>query len=666
MKRKKNSSIDISGKTIPIHSFSTLIVGSGAAGLNCAVHLYDFGVRDICIVTEGINRGTSRNSGSDKQTYYKLNVGGTENDSVRAMALSLFQGGAMDGDTALCEAALSWKEFAHLAEIGVPFPHNRWGEYVGYQTDHDTSGRGSSAGPLTSRMMTECLENEVRKRGIRIHDKTRIIKLLVQGSGDDLGIGGALGIVRNQERFSLVVYTCGNIVYATGGPAGMYGRSVYPLSQGGAAGTALRAGVRGKNLTESQFGIASRAFRWNLSGTYQQVLPAYVSTDQNREDEKEFLLDCFPDTGTMLTAQFLKGYQWPFTASRVENHGSSLIDLAVYHETAACNRKVFLDYTRNPGFSGEAGSKLDFSLLSSEAYSYLEQSGALFGTPVDRLIHMNEPAYDLYISHNIDIKKEMLEIGVCAQHNNGGLEGNIWWESNIRGFFPIGEANGSHGVYRPGGAALNSGQVGGYRAAEYISRTLNRTEHKPISHDEIRNQTAEETDLFIRSAGLKQGGIASASEMRMIRERMDRAGSIIRDRATVEQAIHEAREQYTKLRNAAVAREDILKYFILIDHVAAQIAYLEAIGEYIVQGGVSRGSYLILDESGIIPAAGFEQYRFKTGDDIHSARICTLQADADLDISFRWRDVRPLPPEDQWFETVWKEFREGEIFEDIQ
>ena len=42
----------------------------------------------------------------------------------------------------------------------------------------------------------------------------------------------------------------------------------------------------------------------------------------------------------------------------------------------------------------------------------------------------------------------------CAQHNNGGLAGNHWWESlNVRHLFPVGEVNGSHGVYRPGGSA---------------------------------------------------------------------------------------------------------------------------------------------------------------------------------------------------------------------
>ena len=66
--------------------------------------------------------------------------------------------------------------------------------------------------------------------------------------------------------------------------------------------------------------------------------------------------------------------------------------------------------------------------------------------------------------------KEHLQIAVCAQHNNGGLKANIWWESDLSHLFPVGEVNGSHGVYRPGGSALNSGQVGSYRAAQYISK----------------------------------------------------------------------------------------------------------------------------------------------------------------------------------------------------
>jgi succinate dehydrogenase/fumarate reductase flavoprotein subunit len=71
---------------------------------------------------------------------------------------------------------------------------------------------------------------------------------------------------------------------------------------------------------------------------------------------------------------------------------------------------------------------------------------------------MNKPAYELYREHGIDLETNPVEIGICVQHNNGGLKGNIWWESDLKHLFPVGEVNGSHGVYRPGGLALNPGQ----------------------------------------------------------------------------------------------------------------------------------------------------------------------------------------------------------------
>ena len=82
--------------------FNTIIIGAGAAGFNAADRLYDFGQRDIAIVTEGIEMGTSRNTGSDKQTYYKLTLVGGEADSVLDMARTLFDGSCMHGDIALC------------------------------------------------------------------------------------------------------------------------------------------------------------------------------------------------------------------------------------------------------------------------------------------------------------------------------------------------------------------------------------------------------------------------------------------------------------------------------------------------------------------------------------------------------------------------------------
>ncbi len=156
----------IGGTSIKTYRLNTVVVGTGAAGYNAAARLHQYGQADIAIVTEGVNTGTSRNTGSDKQTYYKLTLSGGDADSVREMAETLFAGGCVDGDIALCEAALSAQGFLRLIELGVPFPKNRWGEYIGYRTDHDPRRRATSVGPYTSRVMTECLQREVKQKGI--------------------------------------------------------------------------------------------------------------------------------------------------------------------------------------------------------------------------------------------------------------------------------------------------------------------------------------------------------------------------------------------------------------------------------------------------------------------------------------------------------------------
>lgn len=60
------------------------------------------------------------------------------------MAETLFAGRCVDGDIALCEAALSTQCFLKLVELGVPFPRNRYGEYIDCKTAHGGKSRGSA------------------------------------------------------------------------------------------------------------------------------------------------------------------------------------------------------------------------------------------------------------------------------------------------------------------------------------------------------------------------------------------------------------------------------------------------------------------------------------------------------------------------------------------
>lgn len=655
---------------IKVVSCNTVVVGSGAAAFNAADRLVTYGQDDVVIVTEGMTMGTSRNTGSDKQTYYKLTLAGDISDSVIEMAQTLFNGGSMDGDIALVEAALSSQAFYNLVDIGVPFPHNRYGEFIGYKTDHDPRQRATSAGPLTSHYMTEKLEQQVLSKQIPVYDGYQVIGILTDDAQEN-----ALGLIALDLRATedndgsnssdlYVLFNAKNIVYATGGPAGMYGTSVYPPSQTGASGIAFEAGVQGKNVTESQFGIASIKFRWNLSGTYQQVLPRYISTAPDGSDGQEFLNDYFPNPSAMLDAIFLKGYQWPFDPRKVEDYGSSLIDILVYNETVIKGRRVFLDFLHNPTWGSQDGD-LDFSLLGAESYAYLENSNALFGTPIERLAHMNQPAIDLYKNNRIDITQELLEIAVCAQHNNGGLEGNIWWESNVKHFFPVGEVNGSHGVYRPGGSALNSGQVGSTRAAKFIAT---RYRGEPLSETEFRTQTSHQIEQKVALGGAfldKLGAKCNVFQIRKeLGDRMTRSGAHIRSLDQAQAGLKQSWEQFEDLvKQTEISTPMELRFcFQNYDLLLSQYVYLAAIEDYIVQGGHSRGSYLVNDPKGKLPLAQFpEEFRFSlVNDDSFSKRIQRVKLEGDKCV-FDWRPVKPIPEDDYWFENVWNAYLNDQI-----
>ena len=663
------TTVRLCGLRIPVHIANTLVVGSGAASLNCAVHLHQFGVTNLLIATERLGGGASNLSGSDKQTYYKLSVAGSTPDSPYQLARALFDGGAMHGDIALVEATLSAQEFFHLVSLGVQFPHDRYGAYIGYKTDHDPSQRATSAGPRTSNQMVECLVREVRARGIPILDWHEVVALLTAQLNGEPHVIGALAIDKaraEDDALGLVLFNCRNVVFGTGGPGGMYRSSVYPEGQVGSIGIALEAGAVAQNLTESQFGLSSLRPRWNVSGTYQQVIPAYVSTAQDGSDEREFLNPYFPSMGKLATDIFLKGYQWPFDARKVAGHGSSLIDLLCYTEGVVRGRRVFMEFRRNP--SAKAGlGEFRFEDLEPEAYRYLERSGALFGTPIERLRKMNPLAAELYLQHGIDLAKEPLEVTVCAQHNNGGLKGSIWWESNVRHLFPVGEVNGTHGVYRPGGASLNSGQVGGYRAAQYIAARYAAA--PPPMEDWLQMAAPQARNRIEHCLKLAASACSTATDGEDVRSeiqtRMTLAAAHVREPARVRAELANATALWRRVRRGVRVRSraEVLGALQNEALCLTHAAYLAAIDAYLQRGGGSRGSYLVLDPSGDLPCPGLEEWRYRPENPALRGEICEIWLRGNATFGTRWVQVRPIPENDSWFETVWAQWREGRVFD---
>ena len=645
--------------------YDCLIVGTGAAAYNAAIHLYEKGKRNFAIITENRLAGTSRNTGSDKQTYYKIACAGDQKDSPLSMAQTLFAGGSMDGDLALCEASHSLEEFFHLVSIGVDFPHNRYGEFIGYKTDHDPLQRASSIGPYTSKTMTGQLEQAAINRNIQVIDKTRVIKILTAKENKR-----SYGILCLEKGKDFVVYFSRNIIFATGGPPGLYETTVYPPSQFGASGILAREGVVFSNITEWQYGIASTKFRWNLSGSYQQVIPRYLSVDENGHEE-EFLSAYFSSIKNMGKAVFLKGYQWPFDPAKIavpgssadDCAGSSVVDLAIYIEKHTKGRRVFLDYTRNP-------DKLVLDEIDETAHDYLAKSDALCPTPLQRLLRLNPLSYELYKSHGIDLARDYLEIDVVPQHHNGGAEVNIWWETSVKHLFAIGECAGTHGVHRPGGSALNSGQVGGVRAASFIAgcylkddtfygtETLKTMTVKILEEFEKELAAASETPDCNSAAENKSAIVLQTADelLHRLQTMNTKTAMFIRSRRELEKS----REELKTLEKKKLSSEEELSVFFRFREMLlfSKLLY-DGILSYINDGGKSRGSYLIVDSVEDIETC----LRGVEIDKLHRDKVINTfyVGEEDKVVSIQ-RQVHPIPDSETWFEKVWREYREGSIF----
>lgn len=619
-----------------IYNFDALVIGSGCAGYNCVDWLYDLGMKNIALMTEAKLSGTSRNTGSDKQTYYKLSLAGDDGDSILGMAETLFSGGAMDGDVALAEAANSAKSFMKLVNLGMRFPTNEYGEYVGYKTDHDPYCRATSIGPYTSKKMTEVLEAAVEKKGITIIDNAQAIKILT----DNGKAAGVLAInTANTSEVEYIAVNAPNIVIATGGPAAVYKDNVYPTSHTGNSSLALEAGATFGNLSEWQYGLASTDFRWNVSGTYQQVLPRYISIDKDGV-EREFLLDYFDTPEEALKNVFLKGYEWPFDVRKI--HGSSYIDLIIYHENVILGRDVFMDFRREP-----TGLENGFDGLDEVSYNYLKNSDALIPLPVERLNKMNPGAISLYMDHGIDITKDPLRVAVCAQHNNGGIRIDSNWQTDIEGLYAAGEAAGSLGIFRPGGTALNSCQVGSMRAAEHI---VYRSENKPSANfDLLLSDAVKEADEIVGATKGDKSTVLLARDK--YSSRMSECFAFLRDIPKMEEAKAEIKKDIASFTTDNKWKNvyDIPHLFKNLDILRMEDAISEVIS-YTAKEFGSRGSGFVLS------GGDFMDRNPVSENPAGREKIVTVKKCGELKLGCV--PVRPIPKNrDLWFEKVWGKYR---------
>jgi len=656
-------SVGIKGLICPVHRVDALVLGSGAAGLRAAVELRRESV-DVMVCSTGLFSGTSACSGSDKQTLHTAGTSNSGDDFVK-LANDIGSGGAMDKDTAYIEAVGSIGAYAGLQYLGLPLPQDRFGAVLRDQTDHDEIGRATSCGPRTSRLMVKVLCEEAIRLGIPFLSRTTGVQILQQ-DGHIKGLI-AIGRDRSVNTYGLKVILCNRLVLATGGPGELYRDSVYPKNCFGSLGMAIEAGITVSNLTESQFGIGTRRteFPWNLSGTYVQVIPYIYSVDAEGT-EHNFLADYYRTTQELASSIFRKGYQWPFHASRMAHFQSSLVDLAIHIESCK-GHTILMDFKRNP--EAVPGDE-DFSLqrLDEDVRSYLENNGALQAIPIERLKRMNPLAIELYRMHKHDIEAEPLPFNVSNQHMNGGIDVDIWAQSSLRGCYAIGEVAGTHGVTRPGGAALNAGQVFAIRCARHIASQAGQFQ----KIDPAGFKTTVESLIDEISQNLAQDtGIELADIETQVQARMSDHAGFICQVDEIKEALNEAQALNRKIAYEGVRIDSegkVSAYFNWRQTALCSEAVLCALHHYASKGGGSRGARALCSPGGtVVPRArnvDLEAYRFieEQPKDRQSKIVLEYRAG-----SFRIfeRELREMEdPQAIFFEKNWPAYLSGKIYED--
>ncbi|TCL02114.1 MULTISPECIES: FAD-binding protein [Sodalis] len=666
-KVREDEVLNIEGMNIPLYRYDAVVVGTGAAGLRAAVELKRKNI-NVLLATSGLYMGTSACSGSDKQTLFTAATA-KNGDNFHHLADALSSGGGMDKDIAYVEAVGSIHTLAGLQFLGLEIPEDRYGSILRYQTDHDEAGRATSCGPRTSRLMVKVLLEETKRLGIPLLTGATALQLLKKkkANGDENCTGlliSTSSAAHNAYRLGII--DAPYVVLATGGPGDMYRDSVYPKKCYGSLGLALEAGLKLTNIIESQFGIGTprTAFPWNLSGTYVQVIPYIYSVDDTGK-EHNFLADYYRTTCELASNIFRKGYQWPFHATRTLDYGSSLIDMAI-DEQKRKGHRVYMDFNRNPV---PVHDDLPFSLerLDPDVQTYLNNNGCKDSLPFQRLKRMNPLAIELYAMHGHDITAAPLEFSVNNQHMNGGIDVDIWGESSLRGCFALGEVAGTHGVTRPGGAALNSGQVFGVRVAQKIAHDVSTSVNESV--DLIQAEIAISDVKRWADNSLSESAVPLDELRKIIRDRMtDKAGFVVSAQETGNECSAALMTMKQVIENGIhINSLTQLTEAILWRHFAiTSAAIFSMLDDYISAGGGSRGARIILDPKGDGVPNGrddlIEKWRFRQENENDRLKKYLIRWNGESFYNFN----RPVnPPVDLsriFFEKNWPDWLMGNIY----
>ena len=141
---------------------------------------------------------------------------------------------------------------------------------------------------------------------------------------------------------------------------------------------------------------------------------------------------------------------------------------------------------------------------------------------------------------------------------------------------------------------------------------------------------------------------------------MSACGAAIRNGGDIEAYRGQVETQLGRFAQtvAAAAQTDLRWVFRLRDMLMSQYVYLSAMMDYAAMGGKSRGSALYTDRAGTKPFAQLPDAFTFVLDDGSRGGLVQEVLYRNGACEFFWRPVRPIPEDDDFFENVWRAYRQ--------
>lgn len=201
------------------------------------------------------------------------------------------------------------------------------------------------------------------------------------------------------------------------------------------------------------------------------------------------------------------------------------------------------------------------------------------------------------------------------------------------------------GVYRPGGTALNSTQVGSLRPAEHIA--YNKDLRDVISYDEFYEIVKND---IILPEFTEEKNNAIVEDKNRFAKLMSEGAAYIRNPQKMQELYDKTSEYLLTFKDKInkISIDDVCDYFKFYDMLVTQNAVLKSM-IFSADKCKSRGGSLVMD--GEISVGNI---KVETNSDYDDKVVYTEYNNGNSD-SYAL-PVREIPKRDHWFESVWNEY----------